>query len=159
MSARTRCIPIEALPHACRYHVQCLQTYQTTKNLLPSVSPLMYPLIQNFLCLIISLTRSGFPPRAYLPSVLSATWHACMCYIGACERRDAHCSIYDLCYDSNQCQGLQEVYDLDAPMDATTRKLIDAAGAGQSNMSPGWLTELGRLWGGTSVRQNKQPSE
>ncbi len=36
-------------------------------------------------------------------------------------------------------------------MDATAKKLIDAAGAGQSNMSPGWLTELGRLWGGTSV--------
>lgn len=48
---------------------------------------------------------------------------------------------------------VQEVYDLDAPMDATAKKLIDAAGAGQSVMSPGWLTELGRLWGGTSVRQ------
>ncbi len=47
---------------------------------------------------------------------------------------------------------MQEEYDLDAPMDATAKKLIDAAGAGQSNMSPGWLTELGRLWGGTSVR-------
>jgi hypothetical protein len=46
---------------------------------------------------------------------------------------------------------LQETYDLDAPLDETAKKLIDAAGAGQSNMSPGWLTELGRLWGGTSV--------
>lgn len=46
---------------------------------------------------------------------------------------------------------LQETYDLDAPLDETSKKLIDAAGAGQSNMSPGWLTELGRLWGGTSV--------
>ena len=46
---------------------------------------------------------------------------------------------------------MQETYDLDAPLDETAKKLIDAAGAGQSNMSPGWLTELGRLWGGTSV--------
>eukprot|EP00803_Ostreobium_quekettii_P005980 evm.model.scf_345.2 EVM.evm.TU.scf_345.2 scf_345:33857-40216(+) len=27
---------------------------------------------------------------------------------------------------------------------------IDAAGAGKSNISPGWLTQLGRLWGGES---------
>ena len=29
-------------------------------------------------------------------------------------------------------------------------KLIDAAGAGASFTSPGWLTQLGRLWGGAS---------
>ena len=46
----------------------------------------------------------------------------------------------------------EEEYDLDTQIDATSQKLIDAAGAGRSNMSPGWLTELGRLWGGTSVR-------
>jgi hypothetical protein len=50
---------------------------------------------------------------------------------------------------------LQETYDLDAPLDETAKKLIDAAGAGQSNMSPGWLTELGRLWGGTSVSKSR----
>jgi carotene epsilon-monooxygenase len=46
---------------------------------------------------------------------------------------------------------LQEQYDLDVPMDGKARKLIDAAGAGRSVTSPGWLTELGRLWGGKSV--------
>ncbi|KAK9827799.1 hypothetical protein WJX74_002626 [Apatococcus lobatus] len=30
------------------------------------------------------------------------------------------------------------------------RKLIDSGGAGKSLTSPGWLTELGRLWGGKS---------
>ena len=45
----------------------------------------------------------------------------------------------------------QEQYDLDMPMDAKAQKLIDAAGAGRSFTSPGWLTELGRLWGGKSV--------
>lgn len=50
----------------------------------------------------------------------------------------------------------QETYDLDAPLDETSRKLIDASGAGRSNMSPGWLTELGRLWGGTSVRAPRE---
>jgi carotene epsilon-monooxygenase len=38
---------------------------------------------------------------------------------------------------------------LDAPID--TGKLIDAEGAGASFTSPGWLTQLGRLWGGKSV--------
>ena len=33
------------------------------------------------------------------------------------------------------------------------KKLIDAAGAGASFTSPGWLTQLGRLWGGKSVRR------
>lgn len=33
---------------------------------------------------------------------------------------------------------------------ATEGKNIDAAGAGQSFLSPGWLTQLGRLWGGKS---------
>ena len=47
---------------------------------------------------------------------------------------------------------LQEQYDLDKPMDGEARKLINAAGAGRSVTSPGWLTELGRLWGGKSVR-------
>lgn len=57
------------------------------------------------------------------------------------------------CRSSTPCGSkLQETYDLDSPLDETAKKLIDAAGAGQSNMSPGWLTELGRLWGGTSVR-------
>ena len=43
----------------------------------------------------------------------------------------------------------QEVYDLNEKID--TGKLIDAAGAGKSFTSPGWLTQLGRLWGGASV--------
>lgn len=47
---------------------------------------------------------------------------------------------------------MQEKYDLDVPLDSRAQKLIDAAGAGRSTMSPGWLTELGRLWGGKSVR-------
>jgi carotenoid epsilon hydroxylase len=42
----------------------------------------------------------------------------------------------------------QEEYDLDQKIDST--KLIDAAGAGASLTSPGWLTQLGRLWGGKS---------
>ena len=46
---------------------------------------------------------------------------------------------------------VQEVVDLDQSVDATKRKLIDAAGAGKSFTSPGWLTQLGRLWGGKSV--------
>ena len=49
----------------------------------------------------------------------------------------------------------QEQYDLDVPLDARAQKLIDAAGAGRSFTSPGWLTELGRLWGGKSVRHLK----
>lgn len=40
------------------------------------------------------------------------------------------------------------MYDLDQKID--TAKLIDAAGAGTSFTSPGWLTQLGRLWGGKS---------
>ncbi|KAL3153385.1 hypothetical protein ABBQ38_011724 [Trebouxia sp. C0009 RCD-2024] len=44
----------------------------------------------------------------------------------------------------------EEVVDLDQSVDATKRKLIDAAGAGKSFTSPGWLTQLGRLWGGKS---------
>lgn len=43
---------------------------------------------------------------------------------------------------------VQENYDLDAKID--TGKLIDAAGAGRSMFSPGWLTQLGQLWGGKS---------
>ena len=42
--------------------------------------------------------------------------------------------------------------DLDTSVDAVKRKMIDAAGAGKSFTSPGWLTQLGRLWGGKSVR-------
>ena len=38
-------------------------------------------------------------------------------------------------------------------MDKGLQKLIDTAGAGASLTSPGWLTQLGRLWGGKSVRQ------
>ena len=41
--------------------------------------------------------------------------------------------------------------DLNASVDSSRRKLIDAAGAGTSLTSPGWLTELGRLYGGNSV--------
>ena len=48
-------------------------------------------------------------------------------------------------------QFLQEVTDLDASVELNRKKLIDAAGAGTSFTSPGWLTELGRLWGGKSV--------
>lgn len=44
----------------------------------------------------------------------------------------------------------QEEYDLNQKID--TGKLIDAAGAGRSMFSPGWLTQLNQLWGGKSVR-------
>lgn len=53
-----------------------------------------------------------------------------------------------------QCRALQgqeseeEVINLDQPID--TGKLIDSQGAGTSFTSPGWLTQLGRLWGGNS---------
>lgn len=49
---------------------------------------------------------------------------------------------------------VQEQVDLDTSVDAVKRKMIDAAGAGKSFTSPGWLTQLGRLWGGKSVRRN-----
>ena len=48
--------------------------------------------------------------------------------------------------------GIQEKVDLNTSVDAVKRKMIDAAGAGKSFTSPGWLTQLGRLWGGKSVR-------
>lgn len=48
--------------------------------------------------------------------------------------------------------GIQEKVDLDTSVDAVKKKMIDAAGAGKSFTSPGWLTQLGRLWGGKSVR-------
>lgn len=41
--------------------------------------------------------------------------------------------------------------DMNASVEGSRRKLIDAAGAGSSLTSPGWLTELGRLYGGKSV--------
>lgn len=41
--------------------------------------------------------------------------------------------------------------DLDASVETSRRKLIDASGAGTSLLSPGWLTELGRLYGGKAV--------
>lgn len=44
----------------------------------------------------------------------------------------------------------EESVDLDTSVDAVKKKLIDAAGAGKSFTSPGWLTQLGRLWGGKS---------
>lgn len=44
----------------------------------------------------------------------------------------------------------EEKVDLDTSVDAVKRKMIDAAGAGKSFTSPGWLTQLGRLWGGKS---------
>lgn len=47
--------------------------------------------------------------------------------------------------------GIQEKVDLDTSVDAVKRKMIDGAGAGKSFTSPGWLTQLGRLWGGKSV--------
>ncbi|KAL6768475.1 CYP97C3 [Auxenochlorella protothecoides x Auxenochlorella symbiontica] len=42
-----------------------------------------------------------------------------------------------------------EVYDLERPME-DAGKFIDTKGAGLSLFSPGWLTQLGRLWGGSS---------
>jgi hypothetical protein len=45
----------------------------------------------------------------------------------------------------------EEDYDLTVPMEAGLKKLIDSEGAGKSSISPGWLTQLGRLWGGKSV--------
>ena len=46
----------------------------------------------------------------------------------------------------------QEDVDLDVSVDKGLQKLIDTAGAGVSVTSPDWLTQLGRLWGGKSVR-------
>ena len=40
----------------------------------------------------------------------------------------------------------EESINLDQPIDVG--KLIDSEGAGASFTSPGWLTQLGRLWGG-----------
>jgi len=45
---------------------------------------------------------------------------------------------------------MQEI-DLEGSVEGSRRKLIDAAGAGASVTSPGWLTQLGRLYGGKSV--------
>ena len=50
---------------------------------------------------------------------------------------------------------LQDI-DLDASVEGGMKKLIDAAGAGASFTSPGWLTQLGRLWGGKSVRRRRR---
>ncbi|CAL8471950.1 g11492 [Coccomyxa elongata] len=44
----------------------------------------------------------------------------------------------------------EEEIDLDVSVDKGLQKLIDTAGAGASVTSPGWLTQLGRLWGGKS---------
>ena len=55
-------------------------------------------------------------------------------------------------FPSWQLPSLQEAYDLNESVDTVRQKLIDAAGAGKSFTSPGWLTQLGRLWGGKSVR-------
>jgi hypothetical protein len=41
--------------------------------------------------------------------------------------------------------------DLDTPI-TTAGKNIDAAGAGASSVSPGWLTQLNLLWSGKGVR-------
>ena len=47
---------------------------------------------------------------------------------------------------------VQEDIDLNVSVDKGLQKLIDTTGAGASLTSPGWLTQLGRLWGGKSVR-------
>lgn len=52
------------------------------------------------------------------------------------------------CRALQEPQNEEEMIDLDQPID--TGKLIDSAGAGASFTSPGWLTQLGRLWGGAS---------
>ena len=44
-----------------------------------------------------------------------------------------------------------DTVDLDASVATSRKKLIDASGAGTSLLSPGWLTELGRLYGGKAV--------
>jgi hypothetical protein len=44
---------------------------------------------------------------------------------------------------------LYQLQDLDKPI--ASGKNIDAAGAGASSISPGWLTQLNLLWGGKSV--------
>lgn len=46
---------------------------------------------------------------------------------------------------------------MDVSVDRGLQKLIDTAGAGASFTSPGWLTQLGRLWGGKSVRMHAAP--
>ncbi len=48
----------------------------------------------------------------------------------------------------------QEDVNLDVSVDKGLQKLIDTAGAGMSVTSPGWLTQLGRLWGGKSVSRD-----
>ena len=62
-------------------------------------------------------------------------------------RYSSNCSGNDR---ASSCVAQEEV-DLDQSVDVVKRKLIDAAGAGKSFTSPGWLTQLGRLWGGKSV--------
>lgn len=52
---------------------------------------------------------------------------------------------------------MQEEIDLNESVQGEQKKLIDAAGAGRSSMSPDWLTQLGRLWGGKAVRPCDQP--
>ena len=52
----------------------------------------------------------------------------------------------------------QEEIDLDVSVDSGLQKLIDIRGAGTTVSSPGWLTQLGRLWGGKSVHCPTMPS-
>jgi len=58
-----------------------------------------------------------------------------------------------LAHLTDLCTRLLQVIDLDTSVEGGMKKLIDAAGAGTSFTSPGWLTQLGRLWGGKSVRR------
>ena len=56
------------------------------------------------------------------------------------------------CADANHMQ----VYDPDEENKEVPQKSLDIEGAGRSYMSPGWLTQLGRLWGGKSVSSQPQ---
>ena len=80
----------------------------------------------------------------------------------AAAQQDEASRCLDICFGASaggmssqdgSCPLLQEAYDLNESVDTVRQKLIDAAGAGKSFTSPGWLTQLGRLWGGKSVRR------
>eukprot|EP00210_Caulerpa_lentillifera_P002587 g2481.t1 len=64
-------------------------------------------------------------------------------------QKDRHQSRPHLVQASQEPLVFTEDDDLDVSF-TTEGKNIDVAGAGRSFLSPGWLTQLGRLWGGKS---------
>ena len=81
----------------------------------------------------------------------------------AAQQDEASCCL-DICFGASaggihsqdgSCLLMQEAYDLNESVDTVRQRLINAAGAGKSFTSPGWLTQLGRLWGGKSVSRDQ----